>query len=120
MSAMHTSGGVPVSTDRRQPGGRLARWLVALAALSAIVLAASSATIAVAYAVGSESTVEDNWLGALLAAVASIGLLGALVAFVGAIVAGVRGERWVLLWLPLALFPACLLFLVLGEAFWWE
>lgn len=37
-----------------------------------------------------------------------------------AIVARIRRERWALLWLPLSLFPALFLFVMLGEVFWWE
>jgi hypothetical protein len=37
-----------------------------------------------------------------------------------AIVAAVRRERWALLWVPLCVFPAIVLFISLGEAFWWE
>jgi len=48
------------------------------------------------------------------------GDLGALAAFVLAIVAKIRHERWTLLWLPLGVLPAVIVFLVLGEAFWWE
>jgi len=63
---------------------------------------------------------EDNWVG-LLATVSLLGGLPAsLAAFVLAVVAKVKHERWALLWLPLSVFPALLAFLVLGEAFWWE
>ena len=56
----------------------------------------------------------------ILATVASVGLVGSLAAFVLAIIAKVRHERWALLWLPLCVFPAFALFLVLGEALWRE
>lgn len=36
------------------------------------------------------------------------------------LIAKVERDRWELLWLPLFAFPAFFLFLVLGEAFWWE
>jgi hypothetical protein len=91
-----------------------------LSALFGAAFAATVAAIAIAYAAGGEGAIEDNWLGVLLATVAAVGLTGSLAAFVLAIIAKVRHERWALLWLPLCLFPALLLFLVLGEAFWWE
>jgi hypothetical protein len=84
------------------------------------VFAASAATIAVLYAAGAESAIEDTWFGALLAILALFGVLGSLVAFVLALVAQIRHEHWAWLWLPLGVFPAMILFVVLGEAFWWE
>lgn len=72
-------------------------------------------------AVGAEKTIEDTWAGTLLAAIALVpGLGGSLLAFVLAIVARARRDRCRLLWLPLCTFPAVVLFLALGEAFWWE
>ena len=41
-------------------------------------------------------------------------------AFALALAARIRHEHARLLWLPLAVFPALVLFVVLGEAFWWE
>ncbi len=99
---------------------RLARWAVGLSAGFGAALASSIAIIASTYAVGGGGGIEDTWLGMLLATVASVGVLGSLAAFGLAIVARVRRERWALLWLPLCLFPALFLFVMLGEAFWWE
>ena len=82
--------------------------------------AASIAAVGIAYAVGGESAVEDTLLGAFLAIVALTGFVGSVAAFLAAIAAKGRHERWTLLWLPLCVFPALLAFLVLGEAFWWE
>lgn len=120
MSVDSVSGGVPAWNGRGQPYGRLASRAVGVSAVSIAAFAASVATIGIVYAAGRGGAIEDNWLGWLLAVVASGGLLGSFVAFVMAIVARVRRERWMLLWLPLLAFPACLLFLALGEAFWWE
>jgi hypothetical protein len=81
---------------------------------------ASIAVVVTVYALGVESTVEDTWLGWFLGRVALAGFVGTLAAFLAAVVAKVRHERWALLWLPLCVFPALLAFLILGEAFWWE
>jgi hypothetical protein len=94
--------------------------VVALSAAAAAVFVASAATVWALYATGRDDAVEDNPAGALLAMAAGIGLAGSLVAFAGAAVARLRGDRRAALWLPLLVFPAILLFLVLGEAFWWE
>ncbi len=120
MSVASVPGHVPASTGQG-PHGRLARWAVGLSAVCGLAVAMAIAIIAIAYAVGVESAVEDNWFGFLLVTmVLAPGLLGSLLAFVLAIVARVRRERWTLLWLPLCVFPTVVLFLVLGEAFWWE
>lgn len=105
------------SDPRHSP---LAQRAVGLSALCGLVFAASIATFGIAYAIGGASATEDNWVGLLVASMALVGLLGALAAFVLAIMATVKQERWALLWLPLGVFPALLLFVVLGEAFWWE
>jgi len=100
---------------------RLARWAVGLAAVSGLAAAGTIATIAIAYAAGAEETIEDTWAGTLLAAIAlGLGLGCSLLAFVLAIVARARHDRDRLLWLPLCTFPAVVLLLALGEAFWWE
>jgi hypothetical protein len=46
--------------------------------------------------------------------------VGSLAAFVLAMIAKIRHKRRPLLWLPVCVFPALVLFLVLGEGFWWE
>jgi hypothetical protein len=66
------------------------------------------------------SGLEDTWVALLAAEAAIVGLLTALAAFVLALAARIRRERWALLWLPLGVFPACVLLLVLGETLWWE
>lgn len=120
MSVSLVPGRVPASSGQGHPNGRLASRAVGLSAVSAAAFAGSIATTAIAYAAGRESAIEDNWLGVLLVTVASVGLLGSLAAFMLAIIARVRREPWVLLWLPLSVFPACVLFVAFGEAFWWE
>ena len=103
-----------------QPHGRLARWAVELSALSGVAFVAAFATVAIAYAIGEEAAVEDTTLGLVLVLILAAGLLGSLAAFVMAIVAAVKRERWALLWLPLSVLPAIVLVVSLGEAFWWE
>jgi len=49
-----------------------------------------------------------------------LGVPGSLVALVLATVATARGERWKLLWLPLGVFPATVLYLLLAAFFLWE
>ena len=107
-------------TGHDHPHARLVRWAVRLSAVCGATFALSIAALWTTYAVGVESAVEDTLLGLLLGIMALLGVLGSLAAFVAAIVAKVRRERWALLWLPLCVFPALLVVVVLGEAFWWE
>jgi hypothetical protein len=86
----------------------------------AVAVVATITTFAVGYAVGGQSAIEDNWVAVLGWIIPLVGLLASLAAFVLAIVAKIRRERWTLLWAPLCAFPAFAAFLVLGEAFWWE
>jgi hypothetical protein len=99
---------------------RLARWAVGLAAAAAVAIVTSFAIFAVAYAIGGSGATEDNWVGLLVAVSLLGGFLASLAAFALAVVGEIKHERWALLWLPLSVFPALLVFLVLGEAFWWE
>lgn len=78
------------------------------------------ALFTVAYAVGGADATEDNWVGYLVGVAVFGGLLASLGSFLLALVAGIRHERWAVLWLPMSVFPALMAFLVLGEAFWWE
>lgn len=82
--------------------------------------AAACAVFALATVIGGSGATEDNWVGYLVGVLLVGGLLGSLAAFALAISAKVKHERWGLLWLPLSLLPAILVFLALGEAFWWE
>lgn len=116
----------PVSDRARVPAGEihasspLTRWAVGIAATVAALLVLTGAIFAVAYARGGSAGFSDNWVG-FLGAVAIIGgLIASLAAFVLAIVARVKHEKWAWLWLPLSVFPALLVFVVLGEVFWWE
>lgn len=84
---------------------RLAQWAVWLSVGFGTAFAATVATLA---------------LWGFGGPVALVAFLGALAAFVLAVDAKVRHERWAWLWLPLCMFPAMLVFVVLGEAFWWE
>jgi hypothetical protein len=102
---------------RRANGGRhgsLGRWAVALSAVSGIAVA----VIAVGLAVGGDSFMDDNlWFSGTAVAV---GFTAAAAACVAGIVAIAKGERRRLLWVPICVFPALVVFLLLGEAFWWE
>ena len=100
--------------------GRAAHLAVTLAILSAMALASATATFAAAYAVGGARATEDNWVGYLVATLAAVGLFGSLVAFVSAIIAKASHHQERPHWLPFILFPTFLLFIVLGEVFWWE
>ena len=120
MTVAPVPGYVPAPTGHGHPHGRLARWAVRLSAVFGATVATLIAALVITYAVGVESAVEDTLLGWFLGIMALTGVLGSLAAFLAAIVAKVRHERWTLLWLPLCVFPALLAFLVLGEAFWWE
>lgn len=99
---------------------RPARWAVTIAGVVAAAIVMSFATFAVGYAVGGWGAVDETWYGLIVVVSLLGGLAASLVAFVVAVVARVKHERWRLLWLRLMLFPAILAFLVLGELFWWE
>jgi hypothetical protein len=99
---------------------RLTRWAIGVSAVSGAAFASSVTIVAISYSMGGEDAIEDTWLGAFLAAVAAVGLVGSFGAFVLAVVASVKHERGPLLSMPLCLFPAFVVFLVLGEALWWE
>ena len=120
MTVVSVPDRIPTPMGHDHVHGRPARWAVGLAAVVAVATVTSFATFAIAYAIGGSGATEDNWVG-FVAGVAMLGgLPTSLVAFLLAIVAKVRHERWALLWLPLLMFPGLLAFLVLGEAFWWE
>lgn len=108
------------ASAKRHWHSRLARWAVGLAAAVAVVIVVSYAISAVAYAVGGSGAIEDTWVGYLGGGSLLGGLLASLVAFSLAIVAKVKHERWVLLWLPLSVFPVLLALVVLAEALWWD
>ena len=118
MTVVHASGRAPSSLGQRRH--RLARWATALSAVSGVLLAVPIAAIAVAYAVGSADVVEDTWLGYSLGFASFAGLLGSLVACVLGVIAKTWRERGRLAWLSLAVFPAAMTFLVIGEVLWWD
>ncbi len=91
-----------------------------LATAAAAACAAALALFGLAYAVGGADATADNWVGILVVLALLGGMPASLAAFALAVLAKVEHERWSLLWLPLAVFPSLVAFLVLGEAFWWE
>lgn len=98
----------------------LGRWAVGLGATAVGLTALALGTYGVGYAVGGEDAVSDNWVG-MLSAGSYLGAVGmSLVAFVLGVTAKVKHDHSPLLWLPLAVLPALVTFVVLGEAFWWE
>jgi hypothetical protein len=120
MTAQPVSSRASVPAGRDRAHTRLARWAVGIAAAVVVVILVSAVIFAVAYAVGGPGATEDNWVG-LLGVVSLLGgLVASLAAFALALAAKIKHEQWALLWLPLLLFPALLVFPVLGELFWWE
>ena len=99
---------------------QLPRWAVTIASAVAVAIVMSFAIFGLAFAVGGWGAIDDTWVGFIVVASLLGALAASLVAFVLAVMARVKHERWRLLWLPLLLFPAILAFLVLGELFWWE
>lgn len=120
MMAGPVSEQTPISTGRAQAHTRLAKWAVGLAGATAVMVSVGAAVFGVAYAVGGVGATEDNWVGLLTVTSLFGGLITSLTAFALAVTVKVKHERWTLLWLPLAVFPVLVAFLVLGEAFWWE
>jgi hypothetical protein len=110
----------PLTRNDPTAPGRAARVAVALAAGVVVVLGAGLAIFAVAYLVGGADATEDNWVGAVGAVALLGGLAASLAAFVAAIAAVLQHERGRSLWLPLALLPALVTLIVVGEAFLWE
>jgi hypothetical protein len=109
----------PVVAPAATPG-RLARWAIGLAETAVGLTALAIGTYAVGYAVGGDDAVSDNWVG-MLSAGSYFGAVGmSLAAFALGVTAKVRHDHSPRLWLPLAVLPALVAFVVLGEAFWWE
>ena len=120
MTVGPVSGQTPISTGPAHMHTRVAQWAVGLAEAGAALAAIAIAGYGVAYVMGGSSAVEDNWVAILVVTSFFSGCLASAIAFVLAVTAKVKHERWALLWLPLSVFPSLLAFVVLGEAFWWE
>ena len=88
--------------------------------LVAVAIGGAATIFGIPYAVGGAEATADNWVGAIASVALLAGLPASFAAFAMAVAARIRHERWVLLWLPLSVFPALVAFLALGEAFWWE
>ena len=99
---------------RGRPHGLLARWAVALSAVFGVAIGVTL----IGLTVGGDSFMDNNLWFSVTATL--VGVVAAIAACVTAIVAMIRGERWSPLWVPLCAFPALVVFLVFGEAFWWE
>jgi hypothetical protein len=98
----------------------MARCAVGIAKAVLILDALAAAVFIVAFTVGGDEAVSDNWVGMFVAIAMLGGFIVALVAFVLAITVKIKGGEWVRLRLPLFLFPVLFTFLLLGEFFWWE
>lgn len=118
MTAHSLAGGAPIPGPRAP--SRLSRWAVGLAGAVVAVLVVSYAVFGVAHAIGGAEAVEDTWVGNLGGASLLGGLMVSLVALALAVVARAEHERWVLLWLPLSVFPSLLALVVLAEVLWME
>jgi hypothetical protein len=97
---------------------RVGRWAVGLAEAVVAVIAVSYTIFFVTVAAG--GSVDDTWVGSLGGFALIGGLLVSFVAFVLAVFAKVKRERWGLLWLPLSVFPALLAIVVIAEAFFMD
>jgi hypothetical protein len=96
----------------------LERWAVGLAAAVAIGVVVSYAIFFAVPATG--GTLGDNWVWYLGGVSLVGGLVVSLVAFALAIVAKVKHERWRLPWLPLSVFPALLVIVVMPKRSSWS
>jgi len=94
------------------------RWAVGLAEAVVAVVAASYTVFFATVATG--GSVDDTWVGSLGGLAFIGGMLVSFVAFVLAVFAKVKRERWGLLWLPLSVFPALLAIVVIAEAFFMD
>ncbi|WP_188784554.1 hypothetical protein [Nocardioides phosphati] len=94
---------------------RLVWWANGLA-VAAVILTASGLTVLAI--VGFDANDEDfaGWKGVFVLTGLFGGTLVSIVAFVTAVVAKMRHERWALLWLPLLFGPA----FIISLPFWFE
>lgn len=120
MSVNPVPRNTPIPADPSGGHSGLARWAVRTAAAVAVGVGASYTIFAVAYATGGDSAISDTWVGNLAGIALIGGLAVAFAAFLLAVVAKLRHERWRWLWLPLALFPGLATAVLLAELFWME
>lgn len=94
-------------------GRRLALVALAVLTVGAVVFTGT-------WAIFGQEAVTDNWVGFSVLMALWFGLLSALMAMVLAVVAGMRGQAWSHVVLPLATFPAVVVVIALLETFVFE
>lgn len=121
MSAVHsTPTGDSTSAGPARVRTNAANWAIRIAWAVVTILAVAYAIFGVTWAVGGEDAVSDTFVGYLAGFALVGGILASLVAFAIAMIARAKHQRPALLWLPIALFPALVLLVILVEALWIE
>jgi amino acid transporter len=109
MAVQHSPVAVP-SADPAPRSKPHARWAVGLGILVAVGCAAAIAT----YAVASTATTNGSWFSFLGGVALLLAVLTSMGAFAMAVTAKIQRDHSLLLWLPVALFPAIVAFIVLS------
>jgi len=120
MTAGSNSGETHIRVHIAHTRSGLTRWAVGLATVVTALVVLFSCIFAVAYATKGSAGFSDNWVGLLGAVALFVGIFVSLVAFLLAIAARIKHEKWAWLWFPLIVFPALLAFIVIGDLFWWQ
>ena len=115
MTVNSVPGGVPASRESIVRSSPQARWAVALAA----VVAAGIPALAANYVVRGTGVADGAWATFVLGCALVAALAISLTAFTLSVTARLRHERGLLLWLPLTVFPALVVFVGIGENVWW-
>lgn len=114
------SGDTPIRVNVANAKSGMSRWAVGLASTVAVLAVLLGCMFAIIYANKGTAGFSDNWAGFLGVVVLFVGIFVSLVAFLLAITARIKHEKWAWLWLPLIVFPALLAFIVIGDLFWWQ